>query len=429
MDLICGINPVLEALGAGTRHLERLLVVKGLRNRRIHDLMRRASELGVALRFEARETLDRLAEGVPHQGIIAVASAKAVVGLEDLLDGARPPGLVVVLDGVEDPRNLGAILRTVEAAGADGVVLPYRHSAGLSETVNRASAGAMEHVRVARAGNLVQALEAVKARGFWVVGFEAGSGRRWDAIDYRRPLALVFGGEGHGIRRLVREHCDELASLPVFGHVTSLNVSVAAGIALFEVIRQRGAVPSHVRPIPPGALPPSARRIVGPGPEDAEHDPGGLGPGEGAAAEPAPEEEAEPGPGSVVFLSDSDEAGWRGPKVLRPLAGRRGRDGRRARSQKWAPRSERPPRRGSPQEAAGSGAGGRRRHRRRGKGAGGPVPPAEASSEPAIAAEPRAAHRTEPEGTASPAAEGREPRARRGRRRRRRRRGPGASGP
>ena len=145
----------------------------------------------------------------------------------------------MVLDGVEDPRNLGAILRTAEAAGADGVLLPERHSAGLSETVARASAGALEHVKVARVGNLVQALEALKARGVWVVGFDAAGTERWDAVDYTRPVALVLGGEGRGIRRLVREHCDHLVSLPLFGHVGSLNVSVAAGIALYEVVRQR----------------------------------------------------------------------------------------------------------------------------------------------------------------------------------------------
>ena len=197
-----------------------------------------------------RETLDRMAGGVPHQGIIAVVSEKPVLSLESLLETARDPALVVVLDGVEDPRNLGAILRTAEAAGADGVLLPERHSAGLSETVGRASAGALEHVQVARVGNLVQALEALKARGVWVVGFDAAGTERWDAVDLGRPVALVLGGEGRGIRRLVREHCDHLVSLPLFGHVGSLNVSVAAGIALYEVVRQRGAVPSDVRPIP-----------------------------------------------------------------------------------------------------------------------------------------------------------------------------------
>ena len=241
MDLICGINPVLEALSARTRHFDRLLIVKGIRNRRISEAIARAGQMGVPLRFEPRDTLDRLSGGLPHQGLIAVVSAKPAIDIEDLLNQARQPGLVVVLDGVEDPRNLGAILRTVEASGADGVLLPERHSAGLSETVNRASAGALEHVRVARIGNVAHALETLKGRGYWIVGFDGAAGERWDAVDYRRPVALVFGGEGRGMRRLVKERCDHLVSLPLFGHVGSLNVSVAAAVLLFEARRQRGS--------------------------------------------------------------------------------------------------------------------------------------------------------------------------------------------
>jgi 23S rRNA (guanosine2251-2'-O)-methyltransferase len=321
MNFICGINPVLEAFAAGSRHFERLLIVKGLRNRRVSEAVRRASQLSVPLRFETRETLDRIAGGVPHQGIIAVVSEKPVMSLEALLGAARDPALVAVLDGVEDPRNLGAILRTVEAAGGDGVVLPERHSAGLSETVARASAGALEHLRVARVGNVVQALEALKARGLWVVGFDSAGGERWDAVDLKRPMALVFGGEGRGMRRLVREHCDHLVSLPLFGHVASLNVAVAAGIALYEAVRQRGSVPSHVRPIPVGALsaPP---RVFGPSPDDSERDPG---------AQPLPDSprdgDDEDGgaleqPVSLVQFQEEDVA-WAGPTVLKPLDFRR----------------------------------------------------------------------------------------------------------
>src|SRR5712691_5887214 len=273
MNLICGINPVLEALASGNRHFERLLVVKGLRNRRISEVVSRAIRSSVPLRFETRETLDRIAGGVPHQGIVAVVSARPAMTLEDLLETTHKPGLVVVLDGVEDPRNLGAILRTSEAAGADGVLLPERHSAGLSETVSRASAGALEHVKVARVGNVAQSLETLKARDYWVVGFDASGTERWDAVDYKRNVALVLGGEGRGIRRLVRERCDHLVSIPLFGHVASLNVSVAAAVALYEVVRQRGAVPSHVRPIPARAAT-AVRHVVGPRDGDDERDPG-----------------------------------------------------------------------------------------------------------------------------------------------------------
>lgn len=365
MNLICGINPVLEALSAGTRHFDRLLVVKGLRSRRVSEAIARASQMAIPLRFETRETLDRMAPGVPHQGLIAVVSAKPSVDLPSLLQAVRDPALLVVLDGVEDPRNLGAILRTAEAAGADGVLLPERHSAGLSETVNRASAGALEHVRVARIGNLVQAISTLKERGIWVVGFDAAGTERWDSVDFRRPIALVLGGEGKGIRRLVREHCDHLVGLPLFGHVSSLNVSVAAGIALYEVIRQRGSVPSHVRPIP--IRPPSAlAQIVGPGPEDAEHDPGALGYGlkpgraEGdGEGEGEGEELTEEGRGGVVELHE--EAAWAGPTILKPVGFRRGRpEGRRP-----GDRSVRTGAGGAPPP------GGRRGHHRRGR----PGPP------------------------------------------------------
>jgi 23S rRNA (guanosine2251-2'-O)-methyltransferase len=320
MNLICGINPVLEALSSGDRHFDRLLIAKGLRNRRISEAISRASRLAIPLRFETRETLDRMAGAVPHQGLIAVVSPRPASTLEDLLATARDPPLFVVLDGVEDPRNLGAILRSAEAAGCDGVLLPDRHNAGLSETVNRASAGALEHVRLARIGNVVQSLEALKARGVWVVGFDAAGTERWDAVDYRRPVALVLGGEGKGMRRLVREHCDHLVSLPLFGHVASLNVSVAAGIALYEVIRQRGLVPSQVKPIP--VRPAGPARVVGPPSDDGERDPGAHGP---SAPEGDDDNGFEDDPDVQVVTLHEDEAAWAGPTVLKPVEFRRGR--------------------------------------------------------------------------------------------------------
>ena len=335
MDLICGINPVLEALAAGTRHFDRLLIVKGLRNPRVSEAVARAGQQGIPLRFEARETLDRMAGGVPHQGIMAVVSAKPVIDVETLLNEARDPALIVLLDGVEDPRNLGAVLRTAEAAGADGVLLPERHSAGLSETVSRASAGGLEHVKVARIGNVAQAVESMKSRGLWVVGFDAAGTERWDAVDYRRPVVLVLGGESRGMRRLVRERCDHLVSLPLFGHVGSLNVSVAAGIALYEVIRQRGSVPSHVRPI--AARPAdAAHRIVGPGPHDAEEDPGHApaarvsgddAAGDAQGGEEGGEEGDQPGPRFI--RPHEEETAWSSPpQILKaaPLRSHHGGD-------------------------------------------------------------------------------------------------------
>jgi 23S rRNA (guanosine2251-2'-O)-methyltransferase len=375
MQLICGINPVLEALSSRERHFDRLLIVKGLRNRRVSEAVARASQIGIPLRFEARETLDRMAGGVPHQGLIAVVSAKPMLSLEELLDQARTPALVVVLDGVEDPRNLGAIVRTAEAAGADGVVLPERHSAGLSETVARASAGALEHVKVAQIGNVAQALARLKERGLWVVGFDAGGSERWDGVDLRRPVALVLGGEGRGIRRLVRERCDHLVSLPLFGHVGSLNVSVAAGVALYEAVRQRGAVPSHVRPIPPRALA-SSPRVVGPAPDDAEGDPGRLARefAAGAAVEDEGEAAAEHD-GPLVVL-DEESAWWGSPVAAAADGGRPRRPSGPHAEPSRRPEAGGPPAQGPRRDRHGHGRGeprggerggprGRRRHRGR----------------------------------------------------------------
>jgi 23S rRNA (guanosine2251-2'-O)-methyltransferase len=363
MNIICGINPVLEALASGARHFDRLLVAKGLRNKRVAEAMRLASQRGVPLRFETRETLDRMSGDVPHQGVVGVVSAKPVMSLEALLQQARAPELIVVLDGVEDPRNLGAILRTVEAAGADGVLLPERHSAGLSETVARASAGGLEHVKVARIGNVVQALEALKERGLWVIGYDAAGSERWDSIDCTGPVALVFGGEGRGIRRLVREKCDHVASLPLFGHVSSLNVSVVAAIALYEAVRQRRAQPSHVRPIP---VAPSR-------PATGEAAPGGSW---------EEDEDIEPPerPLALVHIEEHDATAWSHPVVLHNV-GPGGRRRQRGEDRRLHPRNARrgaaAARDGASRPAGGQAtsprAGGKRRRRGRGPGQGRPA--------------------------------------------------------
>jgi 23S rRNA (guanosine2251-2'-O)-methyltransferase len=379
MNLICGINPVLEALQAGTRQFDRLLVVKGLRNRRVSDAIARASQIGVPLRFETREALDRMAAGVPHQGIIAVVSPKPVMGMHDLLAVARDPALLVVLDGIEDPRNLGAILRTAEAAGADGVLLPERHSAGLSETVARASAGALEHVKVARIGNVSQALEELKKRNVWVIGLDANGGERWDKVDFRRPVALVLGGEGRGMRRLVRERCDQLVALPLFGHVDSLNVSVAAGAVLYEVVRQRGTVPSHVKPIPPSARPHAPQQITGPSADDDEDDPGRTLSGRAVPAD-SEDDDAEPKL-SLVEIHEGEDAAWRVPESGPPGERRGPRprpEGRKEPRESREAREPRPPREArEARDAREARPAGGERHR----------PPAEASGDSAAAAD------------------------------------------
>ncbi|HPQ14598.1 MAG TPA: 23S rRNA (guanosine(2251)-2'-O)-methyltransferase RlmB [Bryobacteraceae bacterium] len=237
MSARIGIHPVLEALRA-RRPLTRVVIAKGLSGPRIQQIIDLCREQSVPVRFEPREALDRLAGGAAHQGVAALGAAHGFVPLEEAAEGAQ---LLVVLDGVEDPHNLGAIIRTAHAAGASAVVVPERRAVGLTETVAKAAAGALEYLPVARVGNLTQALEQLKRLGFWIYGFDERGQETYDRIDYASPAAFVFGGEGKGVRQGVRKHCDFLVRIPLAGKISSLNVSVAAGIALFEWKRRKGA--------------------------------------------------------------------------------------------------------------------------------------------------------------------------------------------
>jgi 23S rRNA (guanosine2251-2'-O)-methyltransferase len=196
----------------------------------------------VEVRITSRDALNRESPNALHQGVIAVASAREYAALDDILQIPASKGeasLYLILDGVEDPRNLGAILRTAEAAGVHGVIIPERRAAGLTETVAKAAAGALEYVPVVKVVNIVNTIEDLKKAGVWIVGAEAGGETiYWDA-DFVRPTALVLGGEDRGVRRLVKEHCDYLVTLPLMGAISSLNVSVAAGALLYEALRQR----------------------------------------------------------------------------------------------------------------------------------------------------------------------------------------------
>ena len=241
--LIYGINPVLEALRAGR---VKELRVSDRAGGRVVDLVSAAERDGVAVRRVTPADLDRVARGGVHQGIAAEIQSAERFDVADLVRGASGVPLIVVLDGIEDPHNVGAILRTVDAAGADGVVRQSRHAAPLDGAAAKASAGAVSHVKIADVVNIARALEELKERGVWTVGLSGESAKRLDDIDLTLPTALVLGAEGTGLRRLVRDRCDWLASIPMRGHVRSLNVSVAAGIALFEAIRQRGrSVPAN----------------------------------------------------------------------------------------------------------------------------------------------------------------------------------------
>jgi 23S rRNA (guanosine2251-2'-O)-methyltransferase len=243
MNQIYGLAPVLEALRARRRQLHKILIASGAHQSRLNELVEAARRAGVAVERRDRRALDELTGGANHQGVVALTvtldKKHAYVEVETILDSMSDPPLIALLDGIEDPHNLGAILRTCECAGVDGVFIPEHRAASLNETVAKTSAGAVEYVRVARVTNLVPLIDELKDRGLWVVGVEGGTGNIYSDFDFKVPLAIVLGSEGKGIRRLVREKCDAIVSIPMRGKINSLNVSVAAGIVLFEVVRQR----------------------------------------------------------------------------------------------------------------------------------------------------------------------------------------------
>ena len=233
---IYGIHPVVEALRAKR---VTALRVSFRADDRLNEVVRLAEQQGIPVRRAKGDELDRFAKGGAHQGVVADVHDAVHLSVEDLVTGAKGVPLIVVLDQIEDPHNVGAILRTVDAAGADGVVRQSRHAAPLDGAAGKASAGAVAHVRIAEVVNIARAIEDLKQVGVWSVGLAGDAPKRYDEVDLTQPTAIVVGAEGTGLRRLVRERCDWVASIPMQGHVHSLNVSVAAGIALFEALRQR----------------------------------------------------------------------------------------------------------------------------------------------------------------------------------------------
>jgi 23S rRNA (guanosine2251-2'-O)-methyltransferase len=235
--IVYGLHPVLEALRGG--RVMRLLVASRA-DRRIEQALAIAQKTGVPVERADTATLDRLVHGGVHQGIVADLEAPRDYSIGELVAAASPePPLIVVLDGIEDPHNVGAILRTVDAAGAHGIVRQTRHAASLDGVVAKASAGALAHVRIATVVNIARAVEKLKAAGLWTIGLAGEAADRYDQVDLTLPTALILGAEGTGLRRLVRERCDRLVRIPMRGSVDSLNVSVAAGVVLFESLRQR----------------------------------------------------------------------------------------------------------------------------------------------------------------------------------------------
>lgn len=246
MNWVTGFHAVEEALAAG-RALERIVIARGRHGERVEAIVQLAKAYSVPVRFEDRQQLDRVSGTRDHQGVAALAAAKPAVDLEELLrmNVKNQPNLLVLLDGIEDPHNLGAIIRSSLAAGAIGVVIPERRAAGLSDTVERASAGALAHLPVARVKNLVRAMEDIKEAGYWLVGLDERAQKDLTEVDLKGPVGVVLGGEGEGLHELTRKRCDFLVSIPTRGPVRSLNASVAAGIVLFEVVRQRHSAESR----------------------------------------------------------------------------------------------------------------------------------------------------------------------------------------
>lgn len=243
--IVYGINPVLEALRAGR---VRRLRVSPRADRRVDEAVALARERRVPVERVDAQALDRAARGGVHQGIAADVEAPRDYSVAEIVAAAAPAApLLVVLDGIEDPHNVGAILRTADAAGCHGIVRQARHAASLDGVAAKASAGAVAHVRVATVVNVARALEELKALDVWTVGLDGAAPASYVEADLTLPTAVVLGAEGSGLRRLVRERCDRLVSIPMFGEVSSLNVSVACGVTLFEAVRQRAAVAWRAR--------------------------------------------------------------------------------------------------------------------------------------------------------------------------------------
>ena len=245
-DRLTGINAVREALQAGGA-IDRIVIARGRQDTRTEEIVQLARGRGIPVRFEDRSQIDRLANSKDHQGVVAIVAARAASSLDEVVQranaGGGSHGLIVLLDGVEDPHNLGAIVRTALAAGAHGVVIPERRAVGLTDTVARASAGALAHLPIARVTNLARAMEELKEAGFWLVGLDETAEKNYTQVDYTSSVGIVLGGEGQGLHELTRKRCDFVVSLPTTGPVKSLNVSVAAGVVLFEALRQRHPKP------------------------------------------------------------------------------------------------------------------------------------------------------------------------------------------
>lgn len=239
MEILFGLHPVEEALRSGTRKFDHICIARERQDQRLEKLIQSCRDAGVRLRLDTRDQLTKLARSEAHQGVVAIVRARQFLDLDDLLQGAKRNRLLLALDGVEDPQNLGALLRTAEGAGVDGVVVTERRSAPLSPVAVKASAGAAEHVKIARVVNLVRTLEELKQRDLWCIGLDERGTMDYDQFDFLVGCVLVLGREGAGLHELTRRTCDYLLRIPMAGRVASLNVSAAGAVVLYEAARQR----------------------------------------------------------------------------------------------------------------------------------------------------------------------------------------------
>ena len=240
-DKIAGRNPVMEALKSG-REIDKILIAKGTEGGSLIKIIGKAKDRGIPIQYVERQKLNEMSESTSHQGIIATVAAYEYSDLDDILDNIKDKGkdpFILILDEIMDPHNLGSIMRTADAVGVDGIIIPKRRSVGLTATVAKSSAGAIEYVPVAKVSNIAQTIDRIKEKGIWVAGADMSGAKEHYSSDLKGPLALVIGSEGEGISRLIKEKCDFLVKLPMIGQVSSLNASVAAAVLMYEAFRQR----------------------------------------------------------------------------------------------------------------------------------------------------------------------------------------------
>jgi 23S rRNA (guanosine2251-2'-O)-methyltransferase len=246
-QILAGRKPVMEALKAGTA-LQEIIFLQGVRGGPIEEIRRLADKMSVKITEAGKQRFRQLAVDATTQGVVAILPSRQLVDLNQMLDLPRTrsePGLIVICDQIEDPHNLGAVIRTAECAGVHGVVIPKHHAAPLTAAVAKASAGAIEHMHLAEVTNIVNTLERLKEEGYWIVGLAVDGEKTYTEVDFTLPTGIVVGNEGRGIRRLVREHCDHLVRIPLYGRITSLNASVSGALAMYEAVRQRHNLVTH----------------------------------------------------------------------------------------------------------------------------------------------------------------------------------------